>query len=269
MEEDVFKLGTINDMQWTGKLIGGLIGLLALGPVGAMVGAALGHQYDVNSGRGPARPLGDQFFVSTFRLMGHVAKADGRVTEREIQAARGVMSSLRLNDTQVRRAIDEFTRGKQPQFDLQAEMARLRTACRSHPEILHVFLEIQLRFAVYGSEMTPATRARVTQAAGLLGISPALLARVEAALRGGGAGPQGNATRDPASRIAAAYRTMEVDPAISNEDLTKAYRRLMSRHHPDKLKANGLPDSMLEHAKQRTQAIREAYELLREQRGLS
>ena len=69
-------------------------------------------------------------------------------------------------------------------------------------------------------------------------------------------------------RIAAAYRTLEVDADITNDELTKAYRRLMSRHHPDKLKANGLPDSMLEHAKQRTQAIREAYELLRERRGM-
>jgi DnaJ like chaperone protein len=178
------------------------------------------------------------------------------------------MRSLRLSDAQVRLAIAEFTRGKQPQFDLQAEMARLRAACRSHPEILHVFVEIQLRFAVYGSDMTPATRARVTRAAALLGIAPTMLARLEAALRGG-PGSQGDATQDRASRIAAAYRTMEVDPAIGNEDLTRAYRRLMSRHHPDKLKANGLPDSMLEHAKQRTQAIREAYELLREQRGLS
>lgn len=254
-------------MQWTGKLIGGLLGM-ALGPWGAVAGVALGHQYDINAERRQARPLGDQFFVSTFRLMGHVAKADGRVTEREIQAARGVMRSLRLNEAQVRLAIAEFTRGKQPQFDLQAEMSRLRGACRSHPEILHVFVEIQLRFAVHGSEMTPATRARVTQAAGLLGIAPPLLARLEAALRGGTGSPV-NGMQDQAARVATAYRTLEVDPAISNDELTRAYRRLMSRHHPDKLKANGLPDSMLEHAKQRTQAIREAYELLREQRGLS
>ena len=70
-------------------------------------------------------------------------------------------------------------------------------------------------------------------------------------------------------RIAAAYRTLEVDASVSDAELVKSYRRLMSRHHPDKLKANGLPDSMLEHAKQRTQAIREAYELLRGQRGLA
>ena len=254
-------------MQWTGKLIGGLLGM-ALGPWGAAVGVALGHQYDINAARNQARPLGDQFFLSTFRLMGHVAKADGRVTEREIQAARGVMHSLRLNSVQMRLAIEEFTRGKQPQFNLQDEMARLRAACRSHPEILHVFVEIQLRFAVYGSEMTPATRARVTQAAGLLGVSPPLLARLEAALRSGSAAA-GAGGENRATQVATAYRTLEVDPTITNEELTRAYRRLMSRHHPDKLKANGLPDSMLEHAKQRTQAIREAYELLREQRGIA
>jgi DnaJ like chaperone protein len=267
MEGELFKLGTIIDMEWTGKLVGGLLGM-ALGPWGAVAGVALGHQYDLNVRRRQSRPLGDQFFISTFRLMGHVAKADGRVTEREIQAARGVMHSLRLTEAQVQMAIAEFTRGKQPEFNLQAEMLRLRAACRSQPEILNVFLEIQLRFAVQGSEMTPATRARVTRAAAQLGVSAPLLARLEAALRSG-AGRGASAAQNPAVRMAEAYRTLEVESSVSNDELTRSYRRLMSRHHPDKLKANGLPDSMLEHAKQRTQAIREAYDLLRQQRGLN
>jgi DnaJ like chaperone protein len=252
-------------MQWSGKLIGGALGWV-LGPWGAAVGVALGHQYDVKSGRRSGRPVGAQFFTSTFRLMGHVAKADGRVTPREIEAARGVMQALRLNEAQVKLAIAEFTSGK-TDFDMDIEMSQLRTACQSQPEILRVFLEIQLRFALAGSDMTPAVRARVTRAAGLLGVAPPLLARLEAALRGRPAGGPANAMQDHAARTAAAYSTLEVDPAISNGELTKAYRRLMSRHHPDKLKANGLPESMLEHAKQRTQVIREAYELLRQQRG--
>ncbi len=100
-----------------------------------------------------------------------------------------------------------------------------------------------------------------------LGIGAATLDRIEAALRGDARGAGTAPT--PEVRIAAAYRTLEVDASVSDAELVKSYRRLMSRHHPDKLKANGLPDSMLEHAKQRTQAIREAYELLREQRGLA
>jgi DnaJ like chaperone protein len=50
--------------------------------------------------------------------------------------------------------------------------------------------------------------------------------------------------------------------------VAKAYRRQLQRHHPDKLKANGLPESMLAHAKQRTQQIIEAWELVRERRGI-
>lgn len=249
-------------MQWTGKLIGGGLGM-AFGPIGAALGVAIGHQYDLMNAR-RARPTGEQFFLSTFRLMGHVAKADGRVSEREIDAARQVMRDLRLDPRQVQAAIAEFTRGKQADFNLDAEMADLRAACHSQPEILRAFIEILLRFAIAGSDLRGGGRDRVVRAAGLLGIAPPLLARMEAAMRGGRASPAQNL----AERTAAAYRTLETDAAVSNEELTRVYRRLMSRHHPDKLKANGLPESMLEHAKQRTQAIREAYELLREQRGM-
>jgi DnaJ like chaperone protein len=255
-------------MQWTGKLVGGALGAF-FGPVGVAVGAAIGHGFDSGALGAPARPPAEQFFRSTFRIMGHVAKADGRVSEREIEAARSVMQGLRLGAGQVRAAIEHFTAGKQPEFDLDAELAELRSACGAHPEILRVFLEIQLRFALAGSDMVGAARARVTRVARGVGVDTGLLARMEAAMRGGdprAAGKGGHAGVE--AGIAAAYRALEVDPEITNDELTKAYRRLMSRHHPDKLKANGLPDSMLEHAKQRTQAVREAYELLRERRGM-
>jgi DnaJ like chaperone protein len=42
----------------------------------------------------------------------------------------------------------------------------------------------------------------------------------------------------------------------------------MSRNHPDKLKANGLPESMLEMAKEKTQQIQRAYETVKESRGM-
>ena len=66
-----------------------------------------------------------------------------------------------------------------------------------------------------------------------------------------------------------AYKVLEVGPRASNDEVVKAYRRQLSRHHPDKLKANGLPESMIEHAKERTQQIIEAYELIKERRGIS
>jgi len=70
-------------------------------------------------------------------------------------------------------------------------------------------------------------------------------------------------------RLEQAYEVLEVAATASDDEVTKAYRRQLSRHHPDKLKANGLPESMLEHAKRRTQQVIEAWELVREKRGLS
>ena len=67
-------------------------------------------------------------------------------------------------------------------------------------------------------------------------------------------------------QLSAAYQILEVDPKATDDEVAKAYRRQLSKHHPDKLKANGLPESMLEHAKQRTQQIIEAYELIKSAR---
>ena len=102
-------------MKWTGKVVGGILGAMTLGPIGVAVGVVLGHQFDEYSGATPGpdprlnssenlTEIGERFFRATFRIMGYLAKADGRVSEREIAAARGVMSDLRLNSQQIGRA---------------------------------------------------------------------------------------------------------------------------------------------------------------------
>ena len=63
------------------------------------------------------------------------------------------------------------------------------------------------------------------------------------------------------------YRVLGVSETASQKEITKAYRRQLSRHHPDKLQANGLPESMLAHAQQQTQLIIEAFNIIRESRG--
>jgi DnaJ like chaperone protein len=42
----------------------------------------------------------------------------------------------------------------------------------------------------------------------------------------------------------------------------------MNQHHPDKLVAKGLPDSMLEMAKERTREIRAAYDMIKKNRNI-
>ncbi|HEY1898343.1 MAG TPA: co-chaperone DjlA [Steroidobacteraceae bacterium] len=272
-------------MQWIGKAVGGLIGMLAGGPVGAAIGVLVGHQFDANSAPGAVRrpgtvggagtsavQIGERFFRTTFHVMGHVAKADGRVSEQEIQAARSVMSDLRLTPEQVRVAIECFTAGKEPQFALGTALDTLYRACGGRPDLMRAFVEIQMRAALAGNDLQPAARTLLQHIATRLGLGGMEFAHIEAVLRmrrnAYGGAPGSAAGGDVELRLAQAYKVLECTPQNSNEELSLAYRRQLSRHHPDKLKANGLPDSMIEHAKERTQQIIEAWELVRERRGI-
>jgi DnaJ like chaperone protein len=266
-------------MKWIGKVTGGLLGALALGPIGAALGVLLGHQFDEQAAAPEAlahedlSAIGERFFRATFRLMGYLAKADGRVSELEISAARAVMAQLRLDASQTGDAIACFTAGKQPGFNFEAELAALNHACRGRPDLVRIFLEIQVRAALAGNNLEGPVRPMMQRMASLLGISAFEFAHVEAALRiqSGAFRPTGSSGADSGARegsLTEAYRMLETGPGASDDEVAKAYRRQLHRHHPDKLKANGLPDSMIEHAKQRTQMIIEAWELIRARRGI-
>ncbi len=255
---------------WTGKIIGGLIGLFTLGPFGAALGAVLGHQYDQGAARpgvGAANNFGAHFFTATFEVMGHIAKADGRVSEREIAAARSVMAALRLDEASVRAAIACFQRGKLPGFDFGGAVQSIRRACMGRPDLLRIFFEIQMRAALDGTDLAPPTRGHVQRLAQMLGISTPEFAHIEAALRSGGR-PGARSAAAAGIPLDEAYAVLEVAAGASDAEVTRAYRRQLSRHHPDKLKANGLPDSMIEHAKERTQQIIVAWERVRAARGM-
>jgi len=264
-------------MGWNGKIIGAGIGFWLGGPIGAALGLLVGHQFDagdavrIEPGAGGAARVQELYFPALFRVMGHVAKADGRVSEPEIAAARAVMATLRLGPDQVRQAIGYFGEGKQADFSLDAALAELRPLLRAFPQLAQFFMEIQLQAALAGNGLDARPRARLLRAANLLGLTSDDFARLEALMRwrmnGAQAASQAGAHSEP-DRLRQAYAVLEVPASASDEQVVKSYRRAMSRNHPDKLQANGLPESMLERAKERTQQIQAAYELVRAARGM-
>ncbi len=182
-------------MGWNGKIIGAALGMAFGGPVGAALGLLVGHQFDTGDARA-AEPGPDSaarvhalYFPAVFRVMGHVAKADGRVSEQEITAARGVMAALRLNPEQVRLAIGYFGEGKQPDFSLDAELAELRPLLRAYPQLAQFFIEIQLQASLAGNGLGVRPRARLLRTANFLGLTSDDFGRLEALMRwrmGGG-----------------------------------------------------------------------------------
>jgi DnaJ like chaperone protein len=265
-------------MVWYGKVLGALLGaILGRGWLGAVIGFLIGHQFDrrMEAGRlGATDPqvLRAAFFRATFQVMGQVAKADGRVSEQEIEAARATMRRFALDEVEVRRAIAFFTDGKRPDFELRETLEELRGLIGHRGGLRRMFLQIQLEAALHGNGISPAARPVFHEICQALGVSALEFASLEAMLRmraqAGAAGAETLSPGAAAARIADAYRVLSVQPSASNAELTRAYRRLMSRNHPDKLVANGLPESMVAAAHERTKQVLAAYELLKRHRGM-
>ncbi len=262
-------------MSWWGKVLGGAFGYMLGGPLGALLGAALGHKFDqglhIEPGAGfdPGQQERVQtaFFTATFSVMGHVAKADGRVSPDEIRLAEQVMAQMRLDGAMRKAAQALFREGKSPDFDLDAVLDQFRRECHRRRHLVVSFLEIQLAAALADGSIAPGERRVLEYIATRLGVSPAELTQLEALVAGlhGGGGGQ---ARRPATEdeLAAAYRMLGVTPEASDAEVKKAYRRLMNQHHPDKLVAKGLPEEMIRVATERTQQIKAAYERIRKAR---
>jgi DnaJ like chaperone protein len=292
---------------WYGKIIGAILGyIVGRGLLGAIVGFVLGHQFDVMMKRNAAGALGGRrpgtiggdgsaaghgspaelrraFFEAAFLVMGHVAKSDGRVTEQEIDAAREAMRRFSLGEAERRRAIELFTAGKSPDFPLEGTLERLRWLTGEQSDLCRLFVQIQLEASLQGNGLSDRTRTVFQRMCRTLGVSPLEFASLEAMLRmhrgayaghgagsrqsstGGGAAAPGAGT---AARLADAYDVLGVKATATDAEVTRAFRKLMSQNHPDKLVAQGLPESMVAAAHARTQRILEAYETVKNHRGM-
>ncbi|WP_422132982.1 co-chaperone DjlA [Endozoicomonas sp. ALD040] len=268
----------------TAILIGVFIGFVFGGPFGAFLGGLVGAWLNRNyinpnqrQGGGPGGHFNRQraqsaFFQATFLVMGKLAKADGRVSEHEIEMASAIMNQMRLSPDQREAAINLFNQGKQPSADISAALAEFRRVAGSST-LLPLFLEIQLQAAYADGSLTQAERVVFKQVCDQLGVSKIsfeLLHKRFQAQRAyyhaGGHQGGGWARPDSGKSLSKAYEVLGVESSATDSEVKRAYRKLMSQHHPDKLVAKGLPEEMMEVAKQKTQEIQAAYDQIREHR---
>ncbi len=266
-------------MNWWGKLLGGTFGYLLGGPLGALIGAALGHNFDKGLGNalraqfdpGTQERVQTAFFTALFSIMGHLAKADGRVTEHEIKLARDVMQRMNLNENMRATAINLFNQGKQPEFSLDDVLRQFRTECHRRRNLMQMFVEILMHSAYADGNVDPAEQAVLERVRITLGFSRQDFNHIEALVRNarnfGGGGYRQGAQASPEAVLKGAYEILGVDKTASDSAVKKAYRRLMNQHHPDKLVSKGLPEEMMKLATEKTQEIKEAYETIKTARA--
>ena len=266
-------------MSWWGKLAGGAFGFMLGGPLGALLGAVLGHnldkglrglEQDEGLGAGDQERVQTAFFTATFSVMGHVAKADGHVSRDEIALARSVMERMDLDAEMRHAAIELFNQGKQPHFPLDDVLEQFRRECRRRSTLIQMFIEIQLQAAYADGRLDTAEEQVLLHICRQLGIPEFLFRRLQRmveAQHGFGAASGRQARQAARPPLEDAYAMLGVSASASDAEVKKAYRRLMSQHHPDKLVAKGLPEEMMKLAAEKTGEIRKAYEQIKEARG--
>lgn len=262
-------------MSWWGKIIGGSFGFMLGGPLGAVFGAALGHNVDrgveqmggVGFSPGGQQRVQGAFFTATFSVMGYIAKADGQVSKDEIEIANALMRQLNLSPEMIVTARRLFGEGKSPNFPLDDILIQFRQECHRRKTLMRMFLEMQIHAAFADGVLHPAEKKALQHICDMLGFSQQEFDHMIELVRahGGGSGAKGPDSTGGLN-LSMAYKVLDVETSATDAEVKKAYRRLMNQHHPDKLVAKGLPDEMMQVAKEKTQEIKAAYDVVKKAR---
>ena len=286
-------------MNFIGKIIGVFLGWKVGGFFGAIAGLILGSIADkklyelgsVSSSFFKKKTTRqDLFMQTTFAVLGHLSKSKGRVTEEDIQLANQLMIQLKLDDAGRKLAQDAFRRGKESDFPIRQVIREFRIGCGQRADLLRMFLQVQVQAAFADSELHENEKEVLYVIAEELGLSRMqfeqmiameMAARAftqggfyqqyqQGAYQGGYQYQQQNSggyQHASGPTLNDAYKVLGVTESDEQKAVKRAYRRLMNEHHPDKLVAKGLPPEMMEMAKEKTQQIQAAYDLICKAKG--
>ena len=257
-------------MSWWSSVIGGAVGFMIGGPLGAMLGVAFASNFSKrrassgfnnNFGPGNQQRVQAAFFSGVFSVMGYISKVDGKVSKSEIILAQQVMQHMQLSEDMIKVAKDLFNQGKQADFNLDEvlEQFRLETHRRTH--LIRMFLEIQIQAAYADGVFDQSEHSALKNIAQKLRFP---LHELENLIQ------QFAASKSSSKRtsIEDAYKILGVEESLSDKEIKRAYRRLLAQHHPYKLVAKGLPEEMQKLANEKTQEIISAYEAIKKHRGM-
>lgn len=255
-----------------GKIIGGLLGLFSAGLFGAIVGLFVGHFFDKGIGRAMGFDYGADrarlqrlFFETTFTIMGHLAKSDGRVSEQEISQAELLMERLGLTAQHRQEAIALFKQGANSEFQLEPSISRFISEGGRQHNLPVLLLEFLFSMALADGELHPAEQNILSKTAEYLGINVRQFEQLMAMLMAqqNFQGNQSSGSAPTGNEVDNAYKALGVTSSDNDRDIKRAYRKLMSQHHPDKLIAQGVPEDMIKMATEKTQKIQGAYDLIK------
>ncbi len=254
-------------MSWLGKMIGGTIGFALGGPIGAVAGAAFGHTFvdkkeeqylkSIPGRRGPGLSSNEEaqlvFFTAAFSMLAKISKADGRISEREIQAIERFMThDLQLDAAGQETAKNIFRQAVSSPEPFEAFARQFHSVFRYQPNIMELMLDVLLRVSAADGSISPGEEELLQSATGIFGYSQADYKRLRSRY---------------IREIDPYYAVLKCDETATNEEIKKSYRALVREYHPDKIEAKGLPEEFIKLAGDKFNEVQEAYDHIRKARG--
>lgn len=251
--------------------------LLLVGLIGVLLGAVFGavfllwrrYKSTPNLTAQQREHIQTTFFNSVFLLLGHLAKSDGRVSETEVQLTEALMVKMGLTTEHRREAIRLFKQGTTPGFDFEATVTEFKRVCGVSPNLNNMLLVNLVNLAMADGVLDEQEVQVLRQLAERLGFSRFAFEQLLRMLNAQDAFNRERGGHREAVRgdeLTLAYQALGVDKSASDAELKKAYRKLMSEYHPDKLIGQGMPEDMIKAATERAQEIQAAYDLIKKSR---
>lgn len=255
-----------------GKIFGSFAGFAMGGPIGAMFGAAAGHAYDkvhdsitdqfAPSGAGPtgahgfASGAGDAaqqmaFSIAVIVLGAKVAKVDGAVNRREIDAFKEVFQIPSGEQKSIARIFDA---AKQEAEGFEPYARQLGQLLRNQRSTLENLLSGLFHIARADGSIKPVELSFLRRTSDLFGLEASTFERIRQNF-------MQSAQTSP-------YAVLGLDHTASDDEVKRTYRRLIREHHPDTHIARGVASHFVETATQKMATINAAYDQIGRERGM-
>lgn len=253
------------------KLVGALIGYYFLGISGAFIGYFLGSMIDRFSayGMGGVNPLSKGqrqtvFLETVFSLMGKLAKADGHVSKDEVEHVEQFIQKLGMSAEHRQRAISLFKQGTAPDFDFAPSVMKFMAVCGHTHSLRQMLLVYLIVMALSDGRIDSAEEHLLIEIARQLGYDQAAFQHMLDMILNQSHFAGGQATS--ATALEDAYKALGVSKESSDQEVKRAYRKLISQYHPDKLMGQGVPEDMIAVATKQAQEVQVAYDLIEKSR---
>ena len=233
--------------------IGGMIGFTIGGPIGGILGAIIGSKL---GDKEQARPSINQknqaaFFTALFACFAKIAKADGKVTREEVDKVdHFIKERFKFPPDQRAFAIQVFNHAKDDNNSFRDYASQLSSLLSTNKSALVMFYELLFELSMADGHLDPAEQEILSEAIPIFGLDPNLFNLNK---------------RKFGADISDAYAVLGVTKDMSYKEIKNAYQRKRKEFHPDTLLSKGLPEELLEKAKDKFIEIQSAFEEIEKQ----